>query len=251
MSRLGGVIKEVAQTRCGGEANLQAAIARGDCIETTHKGHVLFYFPEVTMGESESFVQEQDMSRTKATTHEAYQTVSTMIGKLGWTIRTHQKELEAFYCRCLAMYVCTEPYPNAFGSPHIAVAIPSPSQAGSASSTGTNEATQECLEKLNKAYTDMQKASKVATSLNSRAENLPESKRTDSLKAAHKQLLETMEATEKIHTDLGFLVKFKKSREQQPLTVPLAQEVVKMCACNLQNLIDTCKAMKAMLPKGD
>ncbi len=75
-------------------------------------------------------------------------------------------------------------------------------QAGSASTTATNEATQECLDKLNKADTDMQKANKVATSINYRAENLHEPKRTDSLKTAHKELFETMEAMEKIHTDL-------------------------------------------------
>lgn len=91
-----GEIKEVAETRCGSEAGLQAAIARGDVLKVTdEKNKTLYYFPRKTYGTRTDFGTKQSMERSKETTGGAYATVQAFINNVGWTVTCTQKQLEA------------------------------------------------------------------------------------------------------------------------------------------------------------
>ena len=91
-----GLIKEVAETRCGGSANLAAAVTRGDVVcSVDDHGRQLFYFPEVKIGSSTSLTSKQTMSRGKRTTETAFKMVSDMVENFGWALKVNKKSLEA------------------------------------------------------------------------------------------------------------------------------------------------------------
>ena len=50
-------------------------------------------------------------------------------------------------------------------------------------------------------------------------------------------------------SDLGYLIKFKRNKNNETLTVRLAQECVQTSAAGLQALLDSSKQMRALLPK--
>ena len=104
------------------------------------------------------------------------------------------------------------------------------------------------MDKLNEAYCGIIKAQKAASALQGRAEQMLDES-SQKFKVAFDGMLQSMEASEQLACDLGFLIKFKKSRSKQPLTIPLAQGVLRMVASSLQDLLDSSKSLKALMPK--
>ena len=126
-----------------------------------------------------------------------------------------------------------------FGGPHVSV------KDGNAAQK--KAATDECMEKLNEAWAGITKAQKAAAGLAGRGEVLLDDA-TTKFKATYHELVKCMEATESLNSDLSFLIRFKKTKDQQQLSVPLAQKVLRMVASNLQDLVDSSKSLKALLP---
>ena len=91
-----GVIKEVAMTQCGGEANLNAAVARGDVIKGSHQGRTMFFFPSTKVGQTEKFGRTSECSRGKETTTQAMELMNNMVDKLGWSIGVSDKASSCF-----------------------------------------------------------------------------------------------------------------------------------------------------------
>ena len=81
--------------KCGGEESLELAIARGDVVRSVHKGREAFFFPMITVGESEEIVEDQRLIRQKGTTTNAFETVQGMLDTMGWTIKATERELKA------------------------------------------------------------------------------------------------------------------------------------------------------------
>ena len=90
-----GVIREEAIVKCGGEEALERAIARGDVVRSEHKGREAYFFPVVTVGESEEIVEDQRLRRQKGTTTNAFETVQGMLDTMGWAIKATERELQA------------------------------------------------------------------------------------------------------------------------------------------------------------
>ena len=87
----------MAKTRCGGEAALQSAIARGDVQVADHKGTQLYYFPEVRMGERQSISQTISISRGKRTDDASFNVIQESLQSLGWSIKATDKQIEVAY----------------------------------------------------------------------------------------------------------------------------------------------------------
>ena len=104
------------------------------------------------------------------------------------------------------------------------------------------------MEKLNEAWVGITKAQKAAAALQGGAEQLLDDA-TAKFKSTFAERFKCMEATESLSSDLSVLLCFKKTRDQQPLSVTLAQNVLRMVASNLQELVDSSKSLKALLPK--
>ena len=102
-------------------------------------------------------------------------------------------------------------------------------------------------EKLDKAFLDMQKASKLTSKVLSDADLIEmKSSRLVSTSAELSSLHETLES---VMADLSFLLKFKKTKDGQQMTPQVAQSVLKMCAKVLQDVLDVTKQTKSLLPE--
>ena len=106
---------------------------------------------------------------------------------------------------------------------------------------------EECLEKLNVAWVDMGKTIKVATSITNKA-LMVSSGQSAKFYQVQKECNKALESIEGVYSDLGYLIKFKKSRQHQQLTPDLAKQVLAMCASGLTELIDASKVLQAMTP---
>ena len=112
-----------------------------------------------------------------------------------------------------------------------------------------SEAMFSIIESLNKAFVDLGKANKLGTKIASLAEAVDP--KTSRLVADYKDLIVKLEDCEKASSDLGFLIRFKKSREGHELNVEVGQAALNMSARALQDLIDVSKTVKALLPGKD
>ena len=90
---LKGVIKEVAEHQCGGEAKLKAAILRGAVI-VGEEDDPLYYFKSAQVGEEESFDTIQKLSRGKNTTAPVFDTYKDIVDGLGWSMKCKAIDLE-------------------------------------------------------------------------------------------------------------------------------------------------------------
>lgn len=81
--------------KCGGEEALERAISRGDVVRSAHKGREAYFFPMITVGESEEIVEDQRLIRKKGTTTTAFETVQGMLDTMGWAIKATERELKA------------------------------------------------------------------------------------------------------------------------------------------------------------
>ena len=62
-------------------------------------------------------------------------------------------------------------------------------------------------------------------------------------------LLTAMEAADTVAADLGFLIKFDKTRSGQRLTVDVANSALATAGKALSSLMDTSKSIRALLPR--
>ena len=103
------------------------------------------------------------------------------------------------------------------------------------------------IEQMNKAWTDIAKANKASTTMASKAMAVfPKSAK---FSQHYHDLQKCLEGIEGMHGDLGFLIRFRKSRDGQSLTATMAKQVLGLCAIATSDLIDSAKTMKAMMPK--
>ena len=81
------MIFEEAKARCGNsEAALEAAVARGAIKKRPHNGEVLYYFPNVVVGESEKVTESQSVSKGKAVSQTSCKALQNVISGLSWAI---------------------------------------------------------------------------------------------------------------------------------------------------------------------
>lgn len=93
---IAGVIREVAEVRCGTEAKLNKAVSEGRVrLGTNTKGIEMFFFPTSTSGHTEESRTDQRMSRTKNISASTFEDFKSMIDNFGWTIGADQGSLEA------------------------------------------------------------------------------------------------------------------------------------------------------------
>ena len=111
------------------------------------------------------------------------------------------------------------------------------------------QATHELKEALNKCWCDASKALKVASKLCDIAGDVEGP--TARLKAAHQELQESTENCQKLVDDLGFAIKFMKTRSGAVLSVKQAQDLTFDAAKNLQDVLDITKSVRVLMPKLD
>lgn len=102
-------------------------------------------------------------------------------------------------------------------------------------------------EKLEKAYIDMQKASKLTGKVLQDVEQA--ASKSSRLVSTATELGSLHETLESMMSDLGFVLKFNKTRDGQAVTPQVAQSVLKMCAKVLQDVLDVTKQTKSLLPE--
>lgn len=106
---------------------------------------------------------------------------------------------------------------------------------------------REAQAKLDKQWADLNKAIKMATKLYDSAEILP------AQSGKFPSLLESLRSALKeasIHiSDVDYIVKFKCSKDGADFSLPLVRTVTATSVSTLQNLIDSCKALRACMPK--
>ena len=106
----------------------------------------------------------------------------------------------------------------------------------------------EIVEKLNTTWVDTKKAIGAATKVfeSGEAVESPSKRLSDSVEA----LGSLLEFVETIQGDLGWTLKFKKDKATKgQLNLTVAQGIQKRCAEALTDLLEACKACKALLPK--
>ena len=118
---------------------------------------------------------------------------------------------------------------------------------GGAGSQDLLAAKSEALEKLNEAWGGLDNAVKLSSKIQAKAEESLQGA-SSKFKTSFQEITSTMEIADSCVADLGFLVKYKKTRDHLELTIPLAQKVLTMAATALQNLMDSTKSMRALLP---
>ena len=72
-----GVIRCIAAQQCGGEMQLDAAVAKGEVVEGTHNGIRMYFIPSVRMREMESSGNDQVSNRRKGISVETHQDPAT------------------------------------------------------------------------------------------------------------------------------------------------------------------------------
>ena len=91
-----GVIREVAETMCGGHDRLQSAIARGAArVDEGDHGEELIFFTTVSFGQKDCLRSSQSTTRQKATKESAWHEINEMLKSLGWGFKVDQRVLEA------------------------------------------------------------------------------------------------------------------------------------------------------------
>ena len=119
---------------------------------------------------------------------------------------------------------------------------------GPCNKQGQNKTMQECYDKLNKICLDMEKASKLSTRVVETAKASPGAEK-GTFKELIDKLADQLKTLDKTTADLQYLLKYKETREGgKPLTIPLAQEVSRMCARCLHDVVDSTKQTKSLLP---
>ena len=108
------------------------------------------------------------------------------------------------------------------------------------------QAVASIVEALSKAFIDLQKASKLATKIGGMAEFACKSQKMTN---DHQELVNRLEDAEKMCNNLGFICKFKKAQGGSCLDIELGNATLSEAAKVLQELMDSAKAVKAVLPK--
>ena len=107
-------------------------------------------------------------------------------------------------------------------------------------------AQEEIIEHLNKTWCDLSKASKVASGLWDKGLNIdgPSAR----FQKTCQDLADVLEKTEAVLGDLGFVLKFKKMKSGA-MTVTAAQTLQTSSAEIMIELLESSKALKALMPK--
>ena len=74
-------------------------------MEVQDGSTTMYYFPQKKFGKTNNFTTEQAISRTRATSGEAFGAISKMMSSLGWNLKSSQKQMEAssyvYVCVCM------------------------------------------------------------------------------------------------------------------------------------------------------
>ena len=116
-----------------------------------------------------------------------------------------------------------------------------------ASGKEKEKAEQELTEALNKIYCDMTKASKGATKIYQNAQTLKSL--SERQKQAYESMGDALMDVETTVSDLGSLLKFRKTKNGSPLSVGIAKEMQHTAVRCLQALLEDSKTIKALFPK--
>ena len=104
----------------------------------------------------------------------------------------------------------------------------------------------EVKEGLNKAWVDCQKALKLADRVVEQASNVAGA--SPKLAKCLAELESATEATTKLVDDIGFAIKFFKKRDGAALSVDNAQAMTMAAARSLQDLLDSTRQVRALMP---
>jgi len=105
-----GIIYEEAVAKCGGGKDgrdaLRDAIDEGR-VETAKnsKGHQLYYFPLESIGSHDTTIERQNLSRSKGTSGEAFDTVKDVMRGMKWVINATSDDCEAIYTYADILYI--------------------------------------------------------------------------------------------------------------------------------------------------
>lgn len=116
-----------------------------------------------------------------------------------------------------------------------------------ASSSADTPTFDVAKEKLEKAYQDMNKAAKATQKLLDEA-TMIEGK-SARMQSCIEELCVLAENLESSIGDLGFFLKFKKTKAGQPLNNESAKAFLVMAAKMLNDIIDVTKLTRSLLPK--
>ncbi len=100
---------------------------------------------------------------------------------------------------------------------------------------------------LTKCSVDLEKGCRAVTKVLDRGRQVPNP--SSRLQQSLSEMSACWERAEMTSSDLAFMLKFKKTKGQIPVNLEVAQATQKSAAEALADLIDSGKALKAMLPK--
>ena len=213
-----GVIKQEAATRCGGLEGLKEAVAEGAVKKKVHKGHEMYFFPNVVSGMRDQTDETEEFARSKETTREALEDVQKFIDEM---------ELKGYEQEGQQLAITDS----------------------SSSSVIVSSDTDEMWEKLNKGYIDATKALKVAEKISAEANKVNPEGKTPKFASLHDDLEAAQEALTLKVDDMAFMLKFKKTKAGDAIDVPSAKKLMRELSVTLGLLMDNMKTLRVLFPK--
>lgn len=116
-----------------------------------------------------------------------------------------------------------------------------------ASSGGYNTLADQHWESLQKQLCDIKKGLKAASKLHDMASEVED--QSTRFSAAVDQLGEALQENQIHLDDLGYLIKFRKTKDGVALNVAMAKNVTKTSVTALQCMIESSKSLRALMPK--
>lgn len=100
---------------------------------------------------------------------------------------------------------------------------------------------------MNKQWCDLKKGIKAASRLHEQASEVEEP--SSRFVTALEQLAESLQENQIHLDDLGYLLKFRKTKEGVAINVAVARTTTKTSVAVLQSMIDSAKSLRALMPK--
>ena len=212
-SHLSGVIREIAEVKCGGASRLENAISRGAAVVAHNsRGQELICFPELSAGVKQSSSSSQRISKSKASSLAAWDLIDESFQTLTYKITAKQSALD-----------------------------------GSEGDQKQAEAWAEIESKVGTTISELNKALAKVDQILGRASEVPYEMRSD---LCDNSIVRLQNVTEKGHLlagDLAFMLRFKKLRGGEAVTISGAKALQSDAAKTLGDMIELAKVLKSML----
>ena len=208
-----GVIREIAEVQCGGAHKLEAAISRGAAtVIYNNQGHEIILFPEIACGTKTKYENKQVISKGKDTTSSAFDLLEESWSSLNLTIDAKQSSL-----------------------------------SGENGEDAQESAWREVHTKISTTINELQRALSKVDVMIAKMEATPKDQQSDRFVKTLENMHRAVEKGHVIVGDLSFLLRFKKLRTGEPISVPSAKHQQAAAASTLQEIVELAKILKSLM----